>query len=100
MHYFATLVLVIGIPARLHCAIRFWCIRHPARLRGELLLLGAISLALLLTAHRSTASLVATAALTRTLDSRRSLGFPCYLLLLPQSLLPRIFPGPSCLFRR
>src|SRR6267142_5630053 len=77
---------------------RFWCIRHAARLRGKLLFLGALPLALLFTADRPEASLVA--ILAGTVDSRWTSRLSRDLLLLPQSVLPSVFPRSARLCRR
>src|SRR5437773_6160620 len=54
-------------------------------------------LSLLFTAHRPRAPLVE--IFSRAVDPRRASRLSCYLLLLPQSLLPRILPGSPRLFR-
>src|SRR6266481_387966 len=76
---------------------RFWRIRHAARLRRKLLFLGALPLALLFTADRPGASLVA--ILAGTVDSRWTSRLSRDLLLLPQSVLPRVFPRSARLCR-
>src|SRR6267378_2699696 len=57
-----------------------------------------VSLAILFAAHRPATLLVA--ILTGAPDSCRPAGFSRYVLLLPQSLLPRVFPRSACLCSR
>ena len=81
-----------------YSARRIWPLRHPARFRRRLLRLGSVSFAFLFSADRSAASLVA--VFSRTPGARRPARISHHLLLLPQSLLPRIFSRSSGLRRR
>src|SRR5277367_3612430 len=60
--------------------------------------MGPVSLAVLFAAHRSAASLVET--FSRPSHPRRASRFPRHLLLLSQSLLPRVFSRSAGLCRR
>src|SRR6202140_2094738 len=87
--YFASRFVVDRTFSSNHPAGRFWRLRHFAGFRRRLLFLGTLSFAFLFPTHRSAASLVA--ALSGASGAGRSAGISCHLLLLPQSLLSRIF---------
>src|SRR6266850_2245142 len=80
------------------CTRWFRRLCHAARLRRQVLRVGPVPLAFLFAAHRSPASLVAT--LTGASHSCWPAGLSRHVLLLPQSLLPRIFPGSARLCSR
>src|SRR6202140_376894 len=87
--YFASRFVVDRTFTSNHPAGRFWRLRHFAGFRRRLLFVGTLSFAFLFPAHRSAASLVA--ALSRAFGAGGSPGISRHLLLLPQSLLSRIF---------
>src|SRR5437773_2296634 len=85
-------------PAGRPSARRLRRVRHAAGIRGGVLRMGTVPVALLLSADRPAASLVA--LLARPPDPRRAPGLPRHLLLLPQGLLPRLLSRSAGLRRR